>query len=283
MYFDFRICVSSFLSNFLVKNTVIEDELLAMKSGNLNKAYSYTSEAFRESTSRNSFIRFVAAYPALRSNLGFVNVSRNDISAIKQEVKGRLNGRHAKDLLVEFDLVKEQRNWKILSIDVSTIEHPLITQMQMSAVPIVLTKTYKNDINRYSMKYPDSWEMQSLGKGAILFNGHPGTRSYDSLVNIQTVLTKKTGGDFITVKSFIHDLKKQAEHQTSDVKFVSSGSTSVMNNDGSKLQGEYLVFTYTYDGHRYKQWQVVVLRQDKTRWFLIRGLIRRLINAMMTI
>ena len=58
------------------------------------------------------------------------------------------------------------------------------------------------------------------------------------------------------------DLKKQAISQSPGIKFLESGPVSIADSDGKKMQGEYSTFTYKYKGELFKQWQVVVLRND---------------------
>lgn len=244
------------------KNTVVEDELAAMKLGDAELAYSYTSEDFQNETSRRSFDRFLAAYPVLKEHTEWKLVSREKIGLKREIVKGQLDAVSGKKLKIEFDLVNEHNQWKILSIHVIPVKSASITQASMEKIPPVLNQLYENKVSHFSIKYPDGWEVQTIGKGTVVFNGRPGTRSFDSSVNVQTVLTQQTGGDFSTVKQFVQDLKNQAIRETPDTRFLESGPVSLVDADGAKLKGEYLIFTYTYAGRQYKQWQVVVLRSD---------------------
>src|SRR5579885_2027752 len=122
------------------------------------------------------------------------------------------------------------------------------------AIPTV--KTYDNHDSRYSIQYPADWSYDASSEGTVVFSGKEGTSSFYSTVNIQTILTKKMGGDYANVKQFITDIKKQAAHQSKQVKFLEAGPLTIPQADGSKAKGEYLTFTYHYKDIEFKQWQI---------------------------
>jgi hypothetical protein len=125
-----------------------------------------------------------------------------------------------------------------------------------------LTKLYDSKDSHYAIKYPASWEYDASDKGTVIFSGRPGSPSYYSTINIQTILTKKTGGEYATVKQFIADIRKQASAQSKGVKFLENGPITLPQTNGDKMSGEYLIFSYQYHGMAFKQWQIVVLRND---------------------
>lgn len=122
--------------------------------------------------------------------------------------------------------------------------------------------TYDNKDSKYSIKYPKDWVYDQSNPGTVIFSGKQGTPEYFSTVNIQTILTKKTGGDYDDVKAFMADINKQAKRESTDSKFLEHGPISIAGSNGIKLQGEYLIFTYKYKNIMFKQWQIVVLRND---------------------
>ncbi|RDI37274.1 hypothetical protein [Aquicella lusitana] len=134
---------------------------------------------------------------------------------------------------------------------------------EQAATPILLTKTYDNQDSRYSIKYPTNWEYQIPAQGTVVFSGVEGTSAYYATVNIQTVLSKQTGGDFETVEAFMADIKKQALDEFQNAIFLDSGPISLSMPDGTEVKGEFLTFTYDYNGIAFKQWQVVLLRNDE--------------------
>ena len=131
-----------------------------------------------------------------------------------------------------------------------------------SNAPAALTKVYDNKDSRYSIKYPEDWEYDVPGQGTVVFNGKKGTPAFYSTVNIQTVLTKSTGGDYSTVNEFISDIKNQALKQFADAKFIDNGPVTLPSPQGQDLKGEFITFTYSYNNIPFKQWQIVLLRND---------------------
>ncbi len=132
-----------------------------------------------------------------------------------------------------------------------------------SAEVNTVSRLYDNRNSGYSIKYPLGWSYDDKSvKGAVIMRGKEGTDSYNVTVNIQTVLTKKTGGKFTTVKEFIDDMKAQAKSQALGPKYLESGPITFNEPNGSIVKGEYLILTYKLNNVDIKQWQIVVLRND---------------------
>lgn len=122
--------------------------------------------------------------------------------------------------------------------------------------------TYDNHDSRYSIKYPKDWVYDQSNPGTVIFSGKQGTPEFFSTVNIQTILTKKSGGDYEDVKAFTDDINKQAKKESSEAKFLEQGPISITAVNGLKMEGQYLIFTYKYRNIMFKQWQIVLLRND---------------------
>jgi hypothetical protein len=128
--------------------------------------------------------------------------------------------------------------------------------------PMNAARMYDNQGSRYSIKYPPSWVYEIPDKGAVLFSDQKGPKNILSTVNIQTILTKKTGGDFDNVHDFIADMKKQVLKESPYATFVDHGDYAVHGINGTTLNGEYLVFIYSHNMQILQQWQIIVLRND---------------------
>lgn len=250
----------------LAKNgitNVIYQQLAALRKGEIIKAYSYTSADFRSATSLNDFESFVEHYPALKHNKS-ATFTEKEVRNNTGLARGTLYSDEGTSTAVEYLLVKEENEWKILGIQINP--NSLADVEQANAAPAdtgpVTLNTYDNKESRYTLEYPSNWEYEKAGDGTIIFSGKRGSNSYFSTVNIQTVLSKKNGGDFSTVKEFMTDIKSQAMSQSPGTKFLESGTTTVTEKNGQKDKGEYTIFTYKYKGKEFKQWQVVVLRHD---------------------
>lgn len=243
---------------------VIENQLTALKAGDLEKAYTYTSKDFQNVTSRNDFERFIDHYPSLKNNKS-VSFNSKEISNDIGIVKGALYSTDGATTPIEYRLVKENNEWKIMGIAVSpagTLEGEEKPVASKSVLTPTVSKVYENKDSRYNIKYPANWEYESPGMGTVIFSGKKDTPSYYSTINIQTVLTKKHGGDYADVRKFIADIKKQATSQSRHVKFLESGPFTLPDVKGEKIKGEYLIFQYEYKGVTFKQWQIVVVRND---------------------
>jgi hypothetical protein len=238
----------------------IKSQLAALRAGNVEKAYSYTSKEFRTATSLDDFETFVGHYATLRDNKSSSFPDR-EVKGDNAIIRGVLYGKDRSTNKVEYLLTKEDGEWRILGIQVEPTSVLSHENDEASNGPSTLM-TYDNQDSRYTIKYPSTWEYEKSGDGTIIFSGKQGTAAYFSTVNIQTVLTKKTGGDFSTVKQFMADIKNQAVTQSPGVKFLESGPITVTEKNGAKDQGQFVVFVYTYKGKEFKQWQVVLLRND---------------------
>lgn len=241
---------------------IINKQLAAIHDSDPALAYSYTTQEFKNATTLTEFEDFINHYPALKN--ADVEFNRTEINGDVASVKGLIKTDNGATP-IEFLLAQEGKDWRIMGIQLNSAETDTSNAdegKQSTATPGALTKKYDNQDSRYTMSYPATWEYEKSGDGTIIFSGKRGSPAYFSTVNIQTVLTKKSGGDFSTVKQFMADIKLQAKTQSPDVKFLESGPIDLGEKSGIKEKGEYTVFTYRYKDQEFKQWQIVVLRDD---------------------
>ncbi len=102
-----------FTSDLLVP---IDAQLAALRSGDVRGAYEQTASAFKQATSYEQFAAFVAAYPSLSKNKE-ASFSERSWEGSQGHVKGTLTDVSGGVLPVEFRLVKENDQWKILGIN----------------------------------------------------------------------------------------------------------------------------------------------------------------------
>lgn len=131
-----------------------------------------------------------------------------------------------------------------------------------NASSIVLAETYKDNISQYSINYPKEWIFEKTGVGAVIFSGKKNTPAYFSTVNIQTLLTKKSNGDYNTVDDVINDIKKQILAESPKTTFLNEEAYELTTTQGQQLKGKFLIFIYSYQGHIIEQWQIVLPRSD---------------------
>jgi hypothetical protein len=96
---------------------VVEKQLDLLRQGNLKGAYELTSKDFQKATSLEQFAAFVKNYPSLSQNQDHTFTTRSIENNIGT-VKGTLTAKDGAVTPVEFQLVKEQEEWWILSIKV---------------------------------------------------------------------------------------------------------------------------------------------------------------------
>lgn len=108
-------------ANSVLTNThqllgVIEDQLTAVRSGDINKAYSeYTSSEFKKITSPQQFKQFISGFTVFSDNKSFQYNSINFEKSIAT-FEGALISKSGDTLQAEYDLVQENGKWKILGI-----------------------------------------------------------------------------------------------------------------------------------------------------------------------
>ncbi|MFQ5730116.1 MAG: DUF4864 domain-containing protein [Waddliaceae bacterium] len=95
---------------------VIEEQLSALREDKITKAYyEYTSKDFQETTSLADFRKFIDVYPILVDNKKFVLNERDFVNG-QGNVKGVLISEDFDEMNVEYRLVKEDKQWKILNL-----------------------------------------------------------------------------------------------------------------------------------------------------------------------
>lgn len=163
-----------FLTSGLIHS--INHQLSALKAGNIEKAYSYTSKDFQKATSLSDFKKFINQYPSLKNNeSSFFN--ERVIENNRGFVKGTLTAKDGAKTPIEYRLIWEDGAWKILNITVSytgagiDVDHNKFTSSNVSTSQEFTWLNFDNKNSRYSLKYPSNWEYIKSGKGTIVFRG----------------------------------------------------------------------------------------------------------------
>jgi TM2 domain-containing membrane protein YozV len=97
--------------------SVGKDELAALRNGNIDQAYSYTSSEFHKGVSVDTFKKFVDSYPQLRNNVDstFTDMEYKNNNGL---ITGTLTMKDGSTTPVEIELLKENDQWKINGINV---------------------------------------------------------------------------------------------------------------------------------------------------------------------
>lgn len=250
----------------------VHNQLISLQSGDIKKAYSYTSKDFQKITSIDDFKKFLDHYPSLKNNESyFFNERRieNNIGT----VKGTLTSKDGAQTPIVYRLIKEGGTWKILGIEVLPtgagieINHKTNGSVTNPSVhEHSLSKVFEDKNNKFSIKYLDDWEYEQPEKGIVIFSGKKGTAAYYSTVNIQTILAKKAGGKHSDVNQFLEAFKKQIAEQSSDSKILAQGRVELPKNP-KRFHGEYILFTYNLKNEAFKQLQIVIFRDDESAFY----------------
>jgi hypothetical protein len=94
---------------------VVNKHLSALRSGDVEKAYSFCSKAFQQNTNLNDFQNFVNQNPLLTSSE--FSSSNREISNGIAKLRGKIKGTNGATQEAEFQLVQEEKTWKIQYID----------------------------------------------------------------------------------------------------------------------------------------------------------------------
>jgi TM2 domain-containing membrane protein YozV len=253
-----------FLTSGLIYS--INHQLSALKTGDIEKAYSYTSKDFQKATSLSDFKKFINQYPSLKNNESAFFIERT-IENNMGFVKGTLTAKDGAKTPIEYRLIREDGVWKILNIKVSytgagiDIDHNVL-KSSSSLIPQESTWIdFNNKANRYSLKYPSNWEYVKSGKGTVIFRGKKDTNSYHTIITIRTLLTKKNKGQYSTIQELKDDFKSLIFKNTTESKLLDQGKIELPQNP-KRIHGEYLLFTYKYKNKEFKQMDTIILRDD---------------------
>ncbi len=261
------ICLIILLATDGVTNSV-KMQLTAMRTGQVQKAYDYTSADFKRETSFDTFKEFVEQIPALNSNVG-VSFTTTEIKNNQAFLQGTVTAADGSVTPIEYLLIFEDDQWKILGIKINPAANEEGAASDSSAndseksdpAKPVGKLTFDDKEDKYSIDYPDNWYYEQPDKSSVMFSGKKGTQSYYSTVTIQVLPMKKSGGIYGNVKDIVADLKGQIKEKTKDVKFIAEGDAELATNP-EKFKGKYFVVSYTYKGQPMKKMQYIIVRPD---------------------
>lgn len=198
-------------------------------------------------------------------------IPKDDAKGIIRGLLTQATGRKSK---VFFSLVNEgAEGWRVDNIDIKPLQvksdnsiNKLILAMQKKK-KLDLSEKFDNVTSLYEINYPDNWSYKQINPGAVVFTGKPGSRSYFSTINVQTILTKQSGGNFETVEELVASIKNKVEESSRDVNIINEGPIDIKAKGGEEMRGYFVKLTYYYSGREYQQWQVVVKRDDDRAFY----------------
>lgn len=106
---------------FLFKSGVtgiVKNQLDDIKSGKLHQAYEMTSADFQQATSFNDFKNYINQY-TIFSNYKKINITEKNVESSAAYIKGTLEGENGDQMQIEYQLIKEFKQWKIQGMRLS--------------------------------------------------------------------------------------------------------------------------------------------------------------------
>jgi hypothetical protein len=101
--------------------SVVDNQLNFLKTDNYIAAYELTSSDFRNGVSLEAFTTYVNQYPALSKNVEY-KLTEKSIEDDQGTIKGTFTDAERTALPITFRFIKQGVDWKILSIEIGTVE-----------------------------------------------------------------------------------------------------------------------------------------------------------------
>jgi len=249
---------------------VVNNQLEAIRNGDLDKAYSYTSSGFQEETTMNTFKTFVDAYPVIKNNTR-ASFPTREMENNQGYLSGKIFDKSGDSISIEYQLVYEAKGWKILGLRVNPTEADKSEEAEQpiaskaSPVETVSTKnlTYTDTAGKYTIKYPDNWMYEKTDANSVMFSGKKGSAAYASTITIQVLPMKKSGGIYKNAQAIVDDLKKQINDKTTNVKYQREGQAELPMYT-KEFKGYFFEVSYTYRGVPIKKMQFIIVNPSST-------------------
>lgn len=257
--------------------TVVNNQLKFLRSGDYENAYILTSSEFQKTVPFDVFRDFADEYPVLHANADST-ITSTSITNDTGTLKSILTSKDGDSNKFVYTLIKEDKKWVILNIRLKASESGVSSTKKLSDKnansidgnnDIRLPNKFTNNDSGYSIQYPGNWQYQQPDAATVVIGGKQGTKSFDSTVNIQTVLTKESGGKYQSTKQLLDNLKKQAQEFTKNTQFYIEDNITIEERpDRPAMKGLYTELTFTNNGKKYQQLVFVFLRPDKKVFYI---------------
>lgn len=123
---------------------VVEGQLGKLRENRITQAYyDYSAKTFQETTSLPDFRKFIARYPAISDNKKFLLDSQS-VDNGQAVVTGLLISNDLQEMKVEYQLIKEDEDWKVLSISLQEFLHEDEEELAISELVDLVDKHLKS-------------------------------------------------------------------------------------------------------------------------------------------
>jgi len=236
---------------------VAEKQLNLIASGDLKGAYALTSQEFQRSVSYDKFMAYVNNYEVLKNYKAHKFTSR-EIKGDTGTIQGTLTAKDGTVSPVEYKFIKENNEWKILSLDLSSTAGTNVNAKANNGD----MKTFSDPALGYAIQYPKDWTMEKKDSVKVLFSGPKEKDMFDVTLNIQNLQSSNRGGKYADTSDVIKDLKNQVKSMDKNATFSDISDITFKRADGMELTAKGFATKFTNQGKKFAIMQVVVPHGD---------------------
>jgi hypothetical protein len=250
------IILGSFATSGIV--SVSEKQLNLISSGDLKGAYGLTSSEFQGSVSYDKFMAYVNNFEVLK-NYKEHKFSEKETSGNTGTIKGTITAKNGTALPVEYKLVKENGEWKILSLDLSSSSGANASTGTSANSGM---QTFSDTALGYAIQYPKDWTAEKKDAAAVLFSGPKKDDKLDVTLYIRNIASSSRGGNFADANDIVKDLKNQAKSMDKNATFSDVTDIAFKRSDGMELTAKSFAIKVVNQGKKFVLMQVIVPHGD---------------------
>jgi hypothetical protein len=246
--------ISSSATSGIVR--VAEKQLNLISSGDLKGAYALTSQEFQGSVTYDNFLSYVNNYEVLKSYKGHT-ISSKETKGDTGTIIGTLTAKDGTATPVEYKFIKENGDWKILSLNLSSsagTDTNDVTSNNMQA--------FSDPALGYSIKYPKDWTIKKEDAATVLLNGPKKEDLLDVTLYIRNIASSNRGGKFADADAIIKDLKNQATKMDRNATFSKVSDITFQRTDGMELIAKSFAIKVVNQSKKFVLMQVIVPHGD---------------------
>jgi hypothetical protein len=237
---------------------VAEKQLNLISSGDLKGAYALTSQEFQRSVSYENFVNYINNYEVLRNYKDHKFTSR-EIQGDTGTINGTLTAKDGTVSPVEYKFIKENGEWKVLSINLSASGGTNTNTNNSTGSGM---QTFSDSALGYSIQYPKDWTMEKKDTATVLFSGPNKEDALDVTLYIRNIASFNRGGNFADTNDIVKDLKNQAKNMDKNATFSDISDITFKRSDGMELTAKSFAIKVVNQGKKFVLMQVIVPHGD---------------------